>query len=334
MSNTQIQAVFSDTAEEEVRRLMDDIELAKTFEDIKTAKEISPELRTKMTNVLLTFAEVFSIKVPDVINNDIDLTLEMASRDINLSKLLRERGLFRIFRLINIKDENGSPIYMGMLNPNTGEPFLRMEDLIGYFCEASHVSRSLVFQRLATINKCISLGMSMDKAFATIITKPYAITETLNLIGMKVGDDLSEINPDIAKKLVNKYRDNSIVEESDDDTDEEKDDSDFIPSDTQVRFAITSLLDEVASHDRVKEVLDYVRHDVLKKPEISYKWDKESDSLVVELIRKTVTDDGREYVSQILSIPFYPDTKDALPDEIRADLLKRLPIQNRESVED
>jgi len=110
--------------------------------------------------------------------------------------------------------------------------------------------------------------------------------------------ELVNINPEIAKKLVEKFGTASLEKD-------ENDGEGFGKYETgEVKDAIMSLLDEVAAHDRVKDVLDFVRHDVLKKPEINYKWDKDTDALVVELVRKEINQEGKEIIAQILEIPF------------------------------
>lgn len=332
--NNIVKATFTETAEEEVEKLIEDLQVASAFDELKNNPSISPELKRKMLGLVAMFADLFSAKLPDIVDNDLDATLEVASRDINLSRLLRERGLFRIFRLIKMKKEdNITPIYIGMISPITGEPFRRMEDLISFFCEASHVSRSLVFSRLNTIENCMGIGMTLEKAFKTIISKPYAITETLRMIGDWEHGELVNVNEDIAQKIVAKFgtpkEPEAISFDNLEDADKQQEIKASNYTKQEMNDALVSLLDEVASHDRVKDVLDFVRHDVLKKPEVTYRWDKETDALIVELVRKEVAENGSEFVSEVLSIPFYPDIQGALPQEIRADLIKRLPISNR-----
>jgi len=320
--NKNISVMFTDNAEQEVEQLVNDIQLQEAFDSLKDNGSIDAKLKKQMLGLVALFAELFSAKLPEVVDGDVATTLRVASRDINLSRLLRERGLFRIYRLTELTGEDGLPIYVGMNNPITGEPFARMEDLIGYFCEASHVSRSLVFQRLATIKRCQYVGMDLEKTFKTIIAKPYAISETLRSLGRWNGAELVDMEPDVADKLMEKYGENL-------------DDIPLLPdgrkdyTEDQIKDAISSLLEEVAAHERVKDVLDYVRHDILNKPEISYRWDNESDALIVELVEKEITEDGKEFIANILSIPFYPDIQTKLPEEIRQDLIRRLPIVNR-----
>jgi hypothetical protein len=322
MTNEIVNIGFTDSAEQEVAQLVNDIQLQEAFDALKSNGSIDPKLKKQMLGLVALFAELFSAKLPEVVDGDVATTLRVASRDINLSRLLRERGLFRIYRLTEMTREDGTPIYVGMNNPLTGEPFTRMEDLIGYFCEASHVSRSLVFQRLATIKRCQYVGMDLEKTFKTIIAKPYAISETLRTLGKWNGAELVEMEPEVADRLMEKYGEN--IEDVPLLPDGRKD-----YTEDQIKGAIASLLEEVAEHERVKDVLDYVRHDILKKPEISYRWDDEADALIVELVKKELDDNGTEFIVDVLAIPFYPDITSRLPEEIRQDLIKRLPIVNR-----
>jgi hypothetical protein len=226
------------------------------------------------------------------------------------------------------------PEYMTKKNPNTGTPFQRQEEFIGWFCEVAHVSRSLVFQRMSTISKTLSLGFTLEEAYEIITSKPYAIRQVLNMVGDWSGGELTGIHPEIARRLAQKMLPteaesigNLIDKMLPVDNDEAS--SEVLAA---IKPAIAKLLQEVADHDRVGEAIDFVRFDVLDKPEILYSWDENMDALIVEKIVKQIDPRGTEYVASVERIPFRPDVP-FLDDDIRADIIRRLPIKNRHTLD-
>jgi hypothetical protein len=70
-----------------------------------------------------------------------------------------------------------------------------------WFCKSARVSRSIVFQRIASIEKLTGIGFSLDDAYQIILTKPYAIRETLNEVGEWSHGELTAVAPDVAVRL-------------------------------------------------------------------------------------------------------------------------------------
>ncbi len=241
-------------------------------------------------------------------------TLKSASRDINLSRILRERGLFRLYRLLNTNDAHNIPLFQTLTDPDTGEPFERREDMIGWFCRSAKVSRSIVFQRLGTIYRLLGLGFEMDECYATILTKPTAIRETLKQIAEWTGGELMSVEPEIALRLAEKY----LPSEEQDQvkayarqiTDEDIDGGERAQAQENMvkamRPAISKLINEVAAHDNTKDVMAFVRSDIAGKPEISYAWDYERDELVCEIVIKGKKQ-GQDYIKDIVTVHFLAD---------------------------
>mgnify|MGYP001394928907 FL=1 len=81
----------------------------------------------------------------------------------------------------------------------------------------------------------------------------------------------------------------------------------------------------------ITKAMNFVNHDILMQPEISYIWDDELDVLVIEYIRKEVDLETKtEYIAEIVKVPLIPDTN-RLPMEIKDDLIRRLPIRGKGS---
>ncbi len=59
--------------------------------------------------------------------------------------------------------------------------------------------------RMATIEKLLGLGFELDDCYKTILTKPYAIRETLNEIAEWHHNELDYVDPEIALRLAEKY---------------------------------------------------------------------------------------------------------------------------------
>lgn len=319
----QLSITFTTTAGDEIQRLTSELELLPLAQAIQDGmKDIPDNLKYLIGNLLGTLLDIFSSDLPDVVG-DPEETLRKVSRDINLSRLLRERGIFRLYRLVHTTDENNLPVYMSLVNPLTGNLFATQEDFVSWFCEEAHVSRSLVFQRFMAIDRLLHLNMDLESAFQLLIKKPYAIRETLNQVAFWDKGKITEIPPDTAVLLTERF--------NPDLTDDVKE---MIRTDnkeglnTTMLPIITNLLQEVGDHERAKDALDWVQHDLLRKPEIKYAWDGSASVLMVEIFKKGVDKYGNEMLLPPVVVPFVADT-DNVPQEIIDDLMNRLPIRNR-----
>lgn len=337
MKIKELSVRFTDNAEEEVVSLAKDLQLMKVAGMLRSPDIAIPdEYRAALYSLLSVVTDLFATSVP-LVSNDPEETLRAVSRDINLARLLRERGLFRLYLLINrrTKPEDGSqgvPIFMSMINPLDGSPFAKQEDFIAWFCDEAHVARSLVFMRLATIGRLVSLGFTLDDAFSLIITKPYAIREILNMVANWRQDDLVSVNPETMLRLAD-----HIVPEAREEIAEiitaMQEDPDDASLEHELREAsrpvIAGLLREVGDHERTKDAMDWVKFDLLKKPEIKYSFDPDGCVLNIEYHQRASGQDGEEYSLPPIVIPFVPDTTTQVPPEVIKDLITRLPIRNR-----
>ena len=91
---------------------------------------------------------------------------------------------------------------------------------------------------------------------------------------------------------------------------------------------IRDLVEDVANHPNTRQVLAFVQHDVLGRPDIKYRIDP-GGVLTVIIIEKLFAD-GQEHERRV-EIPFVPPTDDT-PPAVYRDLVERLPILNRVEV--
>lgn len=336
---------FTETAQEEIDRLVLEMGLAPLAQTLtNNIDNLPPDLRESVAKVMGVILEMFSADLP-VAYGDPEETLKVVSREINLGRLLKERGIFRFYRLLEMEvhfnpttgeqlsgptDTSVSiPLCQTINNPNTGQPFAHDNDFIGWFCEEAHVSRSLLFRRIMAIRRMVNtLDFTLEEAFNILVSKPFAIEETIRMIADWDKDSLANIDPEVVVAIAKKVQPGKSAEWE---LLAEKAASD--PEALQYLIenskpVIADLLREVASHERSKDAMDTVRHDIMKIPEIGYRWDPDGDYLVVSIVVKTISEDGEEYTSEINHVPFVPDTAKLHPD-IRKDLIKRLPIKNR-----
>ena len=325
---------FSENAREELRHLYDELKLDQLMAAIKDGR-IPSDLQQIILPATATLLDIFGTEIPAIGMDPIE-TLKIASRDINLARIVRERGLFRLFRLLNTNDgSTGDPLWQGLTDPETGEPFRRREDLIGWFCHSARVSRSIVFMRMATIEKLTGLGFTLDDAYATILTKPTAIREALNEVADWHKGSLEDVDPKVALRLAQKYLPpaerkevEKLVETA---TDEEADPHDRENAHngiiTHMGTAIVELVKDVAAHDDARDAMEMVRIDMAGRPDIKYSWDYEKDELICEVTIHAEDKTGMQYVKDIFTIRLVPDR--AMDDGLRHDLINRLPIVNR-----
>lgn len=338
---------FTETADQEVVALMDDLALIPLAAYLHKNKAVPEKLLNLVVALSQKVINLFSADLPDLDRNP-ERALRQVSREINLARLLRERGLFRLYRLVNqvvfldpatgkdvshIPNWEGTvqqvPVFMTIRNPDTEAPFASQDEFIGWFCQAASVSRSLVFSRIKTIESALSLGFNLNDVFHLVLSKPYAITETLNLVGFWKDGELQSLKPGVAVAIAKKYSP-AIAEHMQELEDQAHENPEALALlNEAAKPLIANLLTEVAHHDEAKEAIKFVRYDVLKRAEVVYAWDDRTDSLVVELVRKGYDDEkGEEHIIEVIRVPFVPDVI-ALPKEVREDLVRRLPIRNK-----
>jgi len=328
-----ITITFSETAEQEINSLVTELRLVPIASAMQRGA-IPDDLRVHLGSMLSVLMDMFSNDLPDVGNNTED-TIRASSRDIHLASILRERGIFRFYRLTNQVSEMGIPLYMDIANPNTGSPFATQEEFVGWFCGDSHISRAILFQRISTIDRMIALGFTLDAAFKLILAHPYAMQESIREIANwgkgAHRSDIISVNPDVAVAAAKRVAYDGLdeIEELAERVRADPDDTgamtDLVSASKPV-FA--KVMEEVSDLERAKDAMDFIRYDILATPEINYSWDPDTDILTVELLRREISPSGESHMARPVVIPFVPDTV-ALPPEIRDDLLKRLPIKNR-----
>jgi len=329
MNIQQISVHFTESAEEEIALIAQETGVIPLVNYLMSSDAAVPdELRGMLLKLISVVSDMFSSSLP-IVGDNPEETLRAVSRDINLARVLRERGIFRLYRLVRQRTPDNVPLYMTLINPLTGSPFARQEEFIGWFCEEAHVARSLVFMRMGTIEKMQSIGFSLDETFSLTLAKPYAMRETLNAVASWEGGQLKDINPNVAIQVARRVSPDAVPElrrlaEIAGDSPEAM--REFREA---VKPVLADLVTEVANHERARDALDFVRYDVLMRAEVNYSWDRDAGVLLVELVRKHVdSTTGEEYMGKPEIVPFVPDTNN-LPKEIVDDLFSRLPIRNK-----
>jgi hypothetical protein len=221
--------------------------------------------------------------------------------------------------------EDGVPWYLKRINPLTGSPFATQEEFIGWFCSDAKIARATVFMRIATINRMVVLGFSLEDTFKMVVTKAFAIQETVRLLA-KWGKDgeIESIDPNTAALVAERYLPEIVdgLKDLDQESLQEA-----------IRPGFVKLLEEVSDHQRARDALDFVRHDVLKQPEIKYYWEEDGGYFTAQVFVSSTDKDGNEYTAKIHSIPIILDAPD-IPVELRNDLLKKLQVRNRSQIID
>lgn len=337
---------FTDSAQEEVSVLMKEMDFAGVAALLSKSNALPAEYAEKVQSMFLTVADMFDGGLPALGDNPIE-TLRQVSRDFNMSRLLKERGLARMYRLLNTVVEVPDPItgeidlvpmFSTLSDPETNEPFARREDFIIWFCQSAHAPRSLLFQRMSTYDRLLSLGFSLEESYNIILKKPAAIRKVLLLMGDWHRGDLVDVPPNVARRLAEKFAPEKTEEiESVIQKVEDASTNNNVRAEEQAHGEYLELLkpmlfkaiEEVSSHQSTRDAVEFVQHDLAGQPEIKYRWDFERDLLEVEVTRKSIDPHGREFISDILVVPFIPDVP-VVPQEVVEDLFSRLPLRNRE----
>jgi len=329
MEFKELSVQFTNNAEEEIQGLVNTFKLVKIIENLQEDERIPDEFRGMVSELVVQLSDMFSINLPDV-GTDPEVALRAISRDINLSRILRERGIFRLYQFVRQRNDDGVLLFMTLLNPDDdNRPFATQEDFLGWFCAGAHITRALVFQRLATIERLLTLGFTLEDSFQVLLMGgPSVIYDTLKSIGDWKKGDLLSVNPGIALRVTK-----SIAPDQLDEIRDIADNPDFEHADNLVEAIkpiFAELITQVAAHDSAKDAMKYVNHDILLKPELEYSWDEDNDTLIIEYIKKKYDPDRDEvYQEKPVKVTMVADINFPLPDEVRSDLIKRLPIKNR-----
>lgn len=335
--------VFSPSVEQELEKLAAEMRLHTILTMLASERVPTEAERSDMRHLMLVLADLFSTSLPPLEDNPME-TLKVAARDINLARLLKERGLARVYRLVTLQeavhDEATNqrvllPAYMGHNNPDTGQRFRSQEDFLGWFCREARVPRSLVFQRIRVYDRLQTLGMTLDEAFSVVLQKPYASREALNELATWQKGDLVGMDPDVAVRVTRAMLPDK-VEEMERLADEVRTADTFTEQEEameqlleEVKPALVKMVQEVAAHESMRDVMDMVRHDLAGRPEIKYWYDEERGWLRTEYIIKKKDVQGTEYVADVKTINLVPE--EPLPREVLIDMAKRLNVKNRDT---
>ena len=324
-----LQVVFTETSKDEVNRTLNALGVL----DVSKLAENSTELQ----HLLVALSEIFSTELP-ILTGELDQDLMRVSRDINLSRLFRNRGIMLFYRLLNEKIDN-IPVYQYFNNPYTESPFRGRTEFIDWFSKDAHISRDIIFRNIAAIDRSMEVGLTLDKSYEYLNKYAHAFRETLKNV-LQWDEDtrrkLIGIDPDIALNIAQRVDRNDpdrldliydLVSESKNGNDDAS--KELIET---MKPSIIKLLDEVTSQDTAKDAMQFVNHDILTKPEIKYRWNTELRCIEINLTRKSIADTGEEYTDSIVSVNLLIDSED-VPEEIVDDLIKRLPISNRIQVD-
>jgi len=333
----ELKITFTENPQQEIDLVRKEINLIDLTDKMNAVvfkgEKLTEEEEIQLAELLATLREMFSLDLPEL-KEEIEKNLRLSSRDINLSRILRERGIIRLYRLIKEKNEDGIPLFMTVINPFEGTPFQRQEEFITWVALDAHMPRSTLFMRFSVYDKLRTLGFELDDAFRTVINKPYAMRKVLNLLGAWDREkNLIGVEPKIATKIAQKVltrEEADKVQELADTYIEKPTEENLGNLTTAFEPALGEFIRELSLHPNTREMIDYVRHDIMGKAEISYSWHNES--IVVSITRKALDETGTEFIIGIEEIPFAPDYPFEIPEEVVLDLLTRLPIKNRRDV--
>mgnify|MGYP001431494975 FL=1 len=200
----QLSTNFSSTAVDEVTNIISDMHLHGIVSTLGTAANSLPDdLKYHLLSLLQTVSDLFSLELPEL-ESDPDETLRKVSRDVNLSRVLKERAIFRIYRLVNERSGDGTLLYQELINPYTGSTYNTQEEFIGFICEEAHLNRALIFQRLAAISRILTLGYDMDYAFKALLTHPFAVQETIRMVAEWQKGELVDVKPEVVLQIARK----------------------------------------------------------------------------------------------------------------------------------
>lgn len=346
-----ITTTFVDDPQEEIDLLHHEANLLGLIDALKR-EDLPEDFSEQLGRHLAYLADMFNARLPEIKGQSPDVVLRLAARDIQVSRILKERGLARLYRLCRSyvpvsvpTDEVGGTreeeiqVFQTLRSPETGESFTTQEDFIGWFARAAHVSRSLIFLRFADLDRLTQgLGLNLEEAYRQLLTKPKVIGDVMRDLADWDGAEIVRVEPEVAKRLAqaalgHKPEELERVERLADQYTRDQDWGTMIELVDAVRPALRSMVEQVALHTSARDAKKMVEADILLSPEIHYSWDPQTNSLVVEQEVVEVDRRGERYIAGTKSVMFMPDSVNAVPSAIIKDLVRRLPIRNREQLD-
>lgn len=319
---------FTDTAKEEISLLVHDLRLAQVASIVTDKRELTDRDRQMLGELIVAVHDLFSPDVPQVEGSP-EIILRNVSRDINLARVLRERGIFRLFLLLETL-QDGLPIYMSIENPTTGATFATQEEFVGWFCREAKVSRSLIFMRLAAIGRLLSLGFNYEEAFNVIVSKPYAVRETLNMVAEWDKNELVGVNPGAISNITSRLLPEKLDVVRNLATQVQNGNTSAMRELTEeVKPVLRELMNEIADHESAKDALEWVKNDLTLHNDIQYYIDPDDSIIYVEMYKKAIDPQtGEVYELPPVVIPYIPDAP-IVPQEIITDMQKRLILRTK-----
>lgn len=320
---------FPETPEEELLQIQQEIidlgDLSETLKFLE-GKEIPGDVYVQVKRLISFTLDLVSPAMPRA--SDMDLDLKKAAQELNLSRVLRERALARLYQLTSMEDKDGVPLYLRMVDTDTGEPFRTQEDFLDWFRRNARISRSLVFLRKSTYDRLVKgLGLTLEKAFKLTLTKPSVIYMVLDNAGVwgRTGKLLSVKNS-VARgvaDLLPHGEERSQIETAIKNNNERALITAVVP-------ALVNLIEEVASNPNAKDAMDFVRHDVLRKPRIKAWWDPQVQCFMVQM-ETTTEKNNVEEIEFMQTVRLLVDAPEVDP-VLLAWIADKLQVRNKESV--
>lgn len=332
---------FSENIDQELGKLSAEMRVANILRTMANGGELLQSDVANIRHMLLVINDLFSSSLPPLEDDPMEM-LKLASRDIKLSTLLRERGLARLYMLTNLQVQVFDkitrqnllvPAFMSQDNPDTGQRFRTQEEFLGWFCKNAKVPRALVFTRMSTYDRLQTLGMTVSEAFDVILQKPFAARKALKEVAEWDGELLVGMDPEVAMRLARTMLPEHVEEINvlaeayqNADTFQEQQDAreDLLDA---IKPAIRKMVEEVAAHESVRDVMDMVTHDLAGKPEIKYWYDQGHGWFKVEYDEKARDARGNLYTKKVHEIHLVPELP--LPQEVTEDIARKLGVKNR-----
>lgn len=326
---TPISVPFTESAEEEANRFITEVRLTRLANVLNSDQPLPQEDKEIIAELVVMIVDMFGIELPHVEADNFEDELRKVSRDLNLSRILREKALARLYILSQTTHEDGYYLYQDFINPYTNSPFTNKTDLLNWFTRDAGVSRALVYLREATYRKLAELGYGVEPAFKLIVTKPYVIKEVLNELAEWEDGALVDMTPEVAIRLAEQYLDEDEAEEI---KELVQDDSPEARQEWMERIkpAIGSLVEEVAHHESAKGAMKMVREDILEKPEIIYEWNDHLEGIKIRATIRSINEAGERVIVYDEDIVVgRVDSNEEMPHVIWQDLMERLPVRGK-----
>ena len=140
--------------------------------------DLPEDAKKELVEAVYALSELFSDEMPLKPDDPFDDVIK-AALALGASQLLKESGIFRLYRFARTKDENGVPLY-AQFETDDGKQVTTLNEFVSWYAVKAHTSRSLILRRFSLFDRLAYLGFSDEEIFQKALKFPTTLGNLLD----------------------------------------------------------------------------------------------------------------------------------------------------------